>query len=508
MTQPKLLNKFISSLFAASLLLTGCGAIQAGAVAPSDVAGGAVVEVYSGDELQSSKTFDTPAQAWSNAVSSANDAAQTVVTLGDNWSGDDELTVRAGQHITLDLNGHYIKRNRNHQMKSGGGVFRVQENAVFTLRDSNPDTKGYDGVRGGVITGGASSNSAGGVHIEQEGEFRMEGGTIYDCITDADGGAVNVSGNSENTKFTMTGGRIYACKTMESTDECYGGAIYLQKGVVALSDATIDDCYSEDDGGAIYSERGTVMLNNVVFSGNKCQEQGGAIAVALDTNNLMGTLLSAYDCTFAGNRAEEDGGAVIISDNPSDNGAVLFHNCKFRNNSAGEDGGAFYVNDDNVALSSCEITYNRAKGYGGGVFVDGRYNVTLMGLTVIKDNSSDKGQGVSNLVLENGTTGTARVIDGGLYKNSLIHIGTTSNKSVMLSEWMSQYQMQYFVADEGTLGHEGERFVNASMVTTASIFSDGIYAIVIIGSAGLIATVILMIRKKIKDKKEGEDNVA
>ena len=158
MTQPKLLNKFISSLFAASLLLTGCGAIQAGAVAPSDVAGGAVVEVYSGDELQSSKTFDTPAQAWSNAVSSANDAAQTVVTLGDNWSGDDELTVRAGQHITLDLNGHYIKRSRNHQMKSGGGVFRVQENAVRT--PSLPCATATPVPRATTESGAASSQAA------------------------------------------------------------------------------------------------------------------------------------------------------------------------------------------------------------------------------------------------------------------------------------------------------------------------------------------------------------
>ena len=502
----KKLKQWLASAFAACLLLSSFGALPAFAESTAKgLVRGAAQEIYSGETLLSKKEFDTAAQAWSSATAAANDTSETVITLYEDWTEDEMLTVAKGQHLTLDLNGHTLKRNRNHDMKADGCVIRVQDSAVFTLRDSNPKSRGYDGVKGGVITGGASSNTAGGVHIDENGAFIMEGGTIYDCITDADGGAVCVDGGSENTSFTMTGGRLYSCKTMESADECCGGAVYLNNGNVTISGATIDDCYSEDDGGAIYSERGKITMKNVVFSGNRCLEKGGAIAVALDSSVFQGTLLNAYDCTFAGNRADEDGGAVIVSDNPKDNGAVVFYNCKFRNNEAAKNGGAIYINDDNVALSGCSVTANRAAGSGGGIFVDCRYNLTLMGLMTVKDNTAGKGDSVANLTLESGATGTAYIIDGGIYKNSSVHIGTTSKKSILLSEWMSQYQMQYFVADEGTLDKKEERFVDASMVVTASIFSEGsITVIAIFGAVGLAAAAILIIRKK-KNKKAGDE---
>ncbi len=496
-------KKILYTLPVAFLLLSSFGVTAASAAGSNakDVTDGAVVEVFSDGELKSKTEFDSVSEAWKNAVSIANKTDEIVITLGEDWAEDESLIIKYGQHITLDLNGHYIKRNRNHEMVSDGNVFRVRQMAVFTLRDSNPKSAGYDGVKGGIITGGASSNTGGGVHIDEFGEFHMEGGTIYDCITDADGGGVNVSGNTKDTKFIMTGGRIYSCKTIDSVNNCYGGGVYLENGEVTISNATIDDCYSEDDGGAIYSERGTITLNNVVFTGNKAHEDGGAIYTALDTEKEKSTTLHAYDCIFANNHADENAGAVKINDNPPDGGAVIFHNCKFRNNDAVEKGGAVYINDDNIALSSCEIIKNHSGKEGGGVFVDDRYNITLKGLMIIKDNTSDKGVGVSNLALEDANMGTARIINGGLYKNSYVRVGTTSEKSVLISEWMSQYQMQYYKADGGTLSSKDLREVDATMIVTASIFSEGgIYAIVIIGSAGIIGTVILIIYRKRKGK--------
>ena len=512
--KPFVHKKIIYTVPALCLLLSAFGAVGANAAGTTakETTDGAVVEVFSGGELKSKTEFDTVSEAWKNAVSVANKTDETVITLGEDWTEDESLTIKYGQHITLDLNGHYIKRNRNHDMVSDGNVFKVQQMAVFTLRDSNPKSAGYDGIKGGVITGGASSNSGGGVHIEEFGKFYMEGGTIYDCITNADGGGVNVYGNTTDTKFIMTGGRIYSCKTVDSANNCYGGGVYMEKGEVNISNAKIDDCYSEDDGGAIYSERGTITLKNVVFTGNKAHEDGGAICTALDSYQNIATTLNAYDCTFANNHADENGGAVKINDNPADGKAVVFHNCKFRNNDAVKKGGAVYINDDNIALSSCEIVKNSAGEEGGGVFVDDRYNITLKGLMTIKDNTSDKGNGVADLALEDGNMGTARIINGGLYKNSYVRVGSTSEKSVLISEWMSQYQMQYFRADEGTLSAKDLREVDATMVVTASIFSEGgIYAIVIIGSAGIIGTVMLIIYKKRKDKvseggKEYDDN--
>lgn len=504
------IKKFIAAGFAACLLLSAYSA-PIGAVDVKSVTSGATVELMSGSKQLSIKNCNSPAEAWDIAVSSTDrtGGAETVVTLGTDWEEDELLTVSTGQHITLDLNGHYVKRNRDHKMIRNGEVFRVNEEAVFTVRDSNPKSQGYDGINGGVITGGASSNTGGGVQIDEDGEFRLQSGTIYDCITDEDGGAVYVSGSSMNTKFTMTGGRIYNCKTIDSADNCYGGAIYLNKGIVNISNAKIDDCYSEDDGGAIYSERGIIKLNNVIFSGNDAREQGGAIYTALDTLKSQATQVIAHKCTFAGNTAKQDGGAVIINDNPENNAAVVFHDCKFRNNSAGQKGGAVYINDDNIALSSCEITGNSAVKEGGGVFVDQRYDITLKGKMIIKDNTSSKGKGVSNLALDEGTLGTSYIINGGLYKDSEVHVDSTSGSSERISEWMSRYQTQYIIPDEGYLTYSDQRQVNSTMVVTSSIFSEGgFFAIVIIGGAGIIGVAILIIRKKRKEKatKGGVEN--
>ena len=467
------LKKIITILFASCLLLTSVGVTSAGAVDTKSVTTGAVLEEIPREGEPTVTECGSPAEAWSKAIQTADHAKEVVITLGSDWIEDTELTVGASMHITLDLNGHYVHRNRNHEMKRNGYVFRVEENAVFTVRDSNPKGVGYKGVRGGVITGGASSNTGGGIHIEEKGEFRLQGGTIYDCRTDEDGGGVYVDGSSMDTKFTMTGGRIYGCKTMQSNDNCCGGAIYMVKGTVSVSNAKIDDCYSEDDGGAIYSNRGVINLDNVVFSGNYAREKGGA-----------------------------------INDNPEYNQAMVFHKCVFRSNSANRQGGAIFVNDDNTALSSCEIVSNKAGEEGGGVYVDGRYNITVMGLTRIMDNSSNKNDGAANLALQDQTLGKARIIDAGLYKGSEIHFGTTGSSSVQVSEWVSSYQQQYFKADMGKLTAKDSRVVEAQMITSGSVFSNGFYAVSIIGAAGIIGAIVLIVRQKKKNKAKegGEEN--
>lgn len=499
------LKRCIPLLMAALLLLAAVSVTSAGAVEPKTVTSGAVVEEILDNETRVTEC-GSPEEAWVKAINIADNTKEVVITLGTNWIEDTELIVGASMHITLDLNGHYVHRTRDHQMKRNGYVFKVEENAIFTVRDSNPKGAGYRGVKGGVITGGASSNTGGGVHIEEKGEFRLQGGTIYDCRTDEDGGGVYLAGSSMDTKFTMTGGRIYGCKTMESADNCCGGGVYLVKGTVNISNAKIDDCYSEDDGGAIYSCRGTINLDNVIFSGNYAHEQGGVIYTGHDIAKYQATVINAQNCIFAANHADQDGGAIFINDNPDHNQAVLFHNCAFRSNSANEQGGAFYINDDNVALSSCEIVSNTSAQEGGGVYVDGRYNITVMGLTKIMDNSShSEAKGVDNLALNNYTLGKAYIINAGLYKGSEIHFGSTSSDSVKVSEWVSNYQQQYFKADNGYLTSQDSRSVNTTMVTSGSVFSNGgFYAVVIIGVAGIIGTIALVIHQKKKNKlKEG-----
>ena len=495
------IKKLITVISAVCLLLTAFAVPSAGAIDGKLVTSGAMLEIYSGDRITETQNLGSVAEAWSNAMAKANNYTETVITMGSDWEMDQLLTVKENCHITLDLNGHYINRKRNGEIIRSGGVFHLEEKSVFTLRDSNPKSKGFDGVKGGVIAGGASTNYGGGVYTEDAAQFRMQGGTIYNCKSSYAGGAVCVDGSSMDTKFIMTGGRIYGCQTVDSVDNCPGGGVYLYKGVVDISNAKIDNCYSEDDGGAIYSERGEIYLKNVIFAGNRAHEMGGAIYLAHDTTKLQATYLNAQGCIFASNHSDEEGGAVFIRDNPTENRATVFHDCKFRNNSAKKDGGAIYVDDDNVGLSQCEIVGNLTEGSGGGVYVDGRYWVTLKGLTVIKDNISDKSKGVADVALESRTLGTARIMNAGLYDGSVVYVGSTSGSTQRISEWISQYQAKYFKTYDGNISERDSRTVQATMVSTGSIFSNGgLTAILIIGGLGVVGIIILIIYKKKKTK--------
>lgn len=465
------------------------------------------LEIFKNDKLKSKKEYNSFTDAFNDALASDGNP---VVTLGGDYSSDSEIVVKKNKSVTIDLNGHYIKRTRNYETKRYGGVIRITENATLTIKDSHPKKIGYDGVKGGVITGGASSNYGGGITIQEDGHLIMEGGTIYDCVSDEDGGGVYVEAGSSNTSFTMTGGRIYNCRSLDSIDECYSGGIFFGEGRLDISNATIDNCYSEDDGGAIYCRRGDVHLDNVLFLGNHARERGGAIYIDYDIGKHKATTLYARGCSFIGNVAEEDGGAVCIRDNPQYNGSNVFNRCVFQQNEAGEDGGAIEVLDDGVVLSNVEITENTAGGYGGGVYVDSKYDINVKGVVVIKDNTCKEDSNCNDMALGSGLA-SAYIYSGGLQKGSWIGIGSTDSSSVRLSKKMSVYEMKYFHTNSGSIGAKEVKNIDVDMVITASIFSEGVMKhIILFGSAGIVAAVVMLVYGRIRRKsgydiiKEGE----
>ncbi|MBO6107818.1 MAG: hypothetical protein J6P16_00250, partial [Eubacterium sp.] len=178
-------------------------------------------------KLKATEQFNSFLSAFNRAAEVSAD--EKIVIMGSDYSSDEQIVLEKDKSVVVDLNGYTIKRDReNHETKRNGGVFLVKSVATLTIRDSSPKRKGNGGVRGGVITGGASSNAGGGITIEEKGHLVMEGGTIYDCTSDEDGGGVYVDTGSKETSFVMRGGRIANCKTIDSADNCYGGAIFFR----------------------------------------------------------------------------------------------------------------------------------------------------------------------------------------------------------------------------------------------------------------------------------------
>lgn len=458
------------------------------------------VEVYVGGGTNPAQSsYTNPGDAWNTAYGFSAAGRTVKLVLGSDWTHDQELALKENSRIEIDLNGHYIKRNRALSQKSHGGVFYLNEGATLVIRDSNPKIMGYDGIRGGVVTGGASSDTAGAVHVKSNAAFLMEGGTIYECTTADDGGAVQLDG--KGSRFAMTGGRIYYCQTIDSSDECNGGGLYVNQGTAEISNAIFDSCYSEDYGGAIFSYRGTVTLNNVHFCGNRARNSGGAIYIGLDLKSYDATVLTASNCLFTNNNAGDHGGAVGINDNADDGKPMVFRNCTFRMNHSDDNGGAVWIDDTHVVLSDVTVTGNSADGHGGGVYVDSRYDVTLKGLTRIEGNQGGK-DSCHNLTLQDGTATRAYVYNAGLYEGSRVGINSTSSGDQPLSKKIAVYQAEkYYFADSGSLRFD-ELAETVDAPIFASIFGNGNTAAIIgLSLVGLLALSGAVLAKRIKKRK-------
>ena len=445
----------------------------------------------SNGNIKEEKDFTNFGLAWKYASNKLLGSCKAVITLGEDVNTTGMMTVAPGTDIVLDLNGHCINRGLTEPEDDGAVIF-VDKMGTLLIKDSNPKSAGYDGVRGGVITGGFGNDTAGGIQIEEGGNVTMKGGTIYNCVTNEDGGAVRIVGDvdeREKTTFIMTGGTISSCHTLDSADSCYGGAIFAKGATLDIRNATFKYNYCEDDGGAISVEKCKIMLDKTVFSENKATNDGGAVSVRY-TKSTTGTEFTARDCKFVGNHATDSGGALYIGDNAANSVATMIHQCEFRENDSDKNGGAISVCDDAVALSEVKITDNYAKKNGGGVFVDARYNLALKGKVVIRDNSCGRALG-ADLCLEEGTLSKAYVIDCGLTDGSYIGVGSTSDSDkVCISENISKFHLKYFHVQSGNLKMSQEREQKFALSMSASLISDGyVKAIIIMAVIGLLMVI-------------------
>lgn len=483
--------------FATAIMLLICAFGVSNAVL--GVSGVTEVKVYQNDTLTKEENFNDVKKGWEKAISYANSSNQVSITLGDNWSHDDCLKIPENSNVTLDLNGYYIHRTRNREYVSDGEVFYVSKGATLTIKDSRPYSKGYDGVEGGVITGGASSDTAGGIHLAENSSLYMNGGTIYECTSQYNGGGICANEGSENIELRNS--RIYFCQAADSSDNCYGGGMYIEDNKkTVIEDSTIDSCYCEDDGGAIYFENlgKTLYMHNAIFSANRANEQGGAIYIGSMSGDAT-TDVKAVNSFFVNNTSVDEGGAVYVNGRDKKNeNPVLFTGCVFKKNISEDEGGAIYVNDRYVAVTDCSVIENKSKKEGGGIYVDSYYDLSVKGSVIIRDNESEDTRH-NNLCLQEGVASTARVYSGGLYRNSYIVVSTTDDET-HFSKNITEYQARYFHAEDGDLSFEKKDTVSTPLY--ASIFGTG-SAFVITGiiALGIAAIAIAIIVKKKGEKK-------
>lgn len=214
------------------------------------------------------------------------------VRLAANIDISNTLTVN--RTVTLDLNGYAL---------TVGGteldIFSVDENGNLTVKDSGT---------GGKIDG---QNKNCGFCI-YGGVLTLESGTITNCTTDGDGGAVDISsGDSEGVygKFVMNGGAITNCKVSDDS-----GAVDIGNGCTfIMNSGTISGCRADDDAGAIFIKRNaSFVMNGGTIENCSAGFCGGAVKIR-NTSSFTMTGGTISNCTA------QQGGGVYVDDSSTFN---------------------------------------------------------------------------------------------------------------------------------------------------------------------------------------------
>ena len=210
------------------------------------------------------------------------------VKLAANISISSTLTVNRPD-VTLDLNGYTLTCGD----AECDDIFSVNEHGNLTVKDSGT---------GGKIDG---QNNNCGFSING-GILTLKSGTIINCTTNGDGGAVDIS---DGGKFEMNGGAITNCK---ATDD--GGAVDIGKGCTfIMNSGTISGCRADDDAGAIFIKgNASFVMNGGTIENCSAGFCGGAVKIR-NTSSFTMTGGTISNCTA------QQGGGVYVDDSSTFN---------------------------------------------------------------------------------------------------------------------------------------------------------------------------------------------
>jgi hypothetical protein len=284
-------------------------------------------------------TVDGSTCTLDNAITSANNNADTGGCVGSGTYGDDTITLQAdvtlsaalpqiASTITLEGGGHFISGNNDETV---GSVLYITSDGDLTLNQT-------------IIKGGT------GFDLYEEGD--LYGGGILNV------GTVNLT-NSTVSGNTASSSSYYSYSS--------GGGIY-NAGTVNLTNSTVSGNTADSDGGGIENLGGTVNLTNSTVSGN--------------------TASSYYFASFGGG-IENLGGTVNLTN------STVSGNTAYSYYSYYSYGGGIF-NDGTVTLTNSTVSGNTAfygSGQGGGIE---NWDTVTLHSSIISGNTADSGNEVYN----------------------------------------------------------------------------------------------------------------
>lgn len=370
-----------------------------------------------------------------DAVDAAT-AGQTVTVITDvDMTSGKNITVKEGQNIVLDMNGHSIKgANADHK--------NILVKGKLTLKDSKENSTGKIYAETPYQYGVYDKPL---VYVGSKGELVMESGHIYSVIPEktADNGQFGI-GAYDNSKVTINGGTIesgwYAIAGNGSGVQTT--AITINGGtLVSTSDYAIYHpqfgTLTINDGAVVYGAAGAIAMKrgNLVVNGGTLTSKGiGDTGNWGDgTGNLGKAALNFcapygdVAATIKGGTITAEGDAVLIDAKPTEGKTVTL----------AIEGGTY----------SSDVSKYCAAGFTATPNADGTYGITKVGdlsVMVAYDKAYDNVEAGGTVDINMDTVNKILVA-----KTEVANVTTTLTKTFSSTGWNA-----FFVPFDFTLTAE------------------------------------------------------
>ena len=204
---------------------------------------------------------------------------------------NDTIYIPDDAKVTVNLNGHTIKRVLPDSI-SDGEVMYIDEDADVIINN-------------GTITGGNSTNGAGGIHIHDANVELNDVHIVGNIADNDDGGGIALYDGAEliMTRGSFTNNSIDGVYNNETFD-CYGGAIYIEDSKAFFYSVEFknnQNTNDEDYGAAIYADNSVVYLSKCTFDGNGVADESKNVCASVAIVYAVDTTLTMEKVTFTNN---------------------------------------------------------------------------------------------------------------------------------------------------------------------------------------------------------------
>lgn len=275
---------------------------------------------------------------------------------------------------------------------------------------------------------------------------RGDGSYAYDESTNPTGGHIDVTVKS---LVNVNGGNLEINgATLERNYANAGGAVRVYNGTASMSSGTIRYNRTANAGGGVmvtgenaFTSYGTFNITGGIITENQAGTNGGGIAVTTYALVTVGTENATTGPEISNNKGNAYGGGISVAANGIGGSSLNMYSGTVTGNSAIRGSGIATIAEGlNFSRTSKAFLYGGsvkanvqptngyliASNYGGGVYVDGRTQVTLAGATIGGPASEDGNTGAWGGGVY--VAGTFTMNSGSIANNKVT--GTTSNNNV------------------------------------------------------------------------------